>query len=113
MSLLEIVLWIIAVALVTALLYFIGLKKFQNEPKKVSENLLHACGYKVVKYLKKNEYADKEKIEEIIKDTSIRIGFNKKMFVSEPEKLSQNVIEFLLDQRYIKKADNGKYTLRK
>lgn len=113
MNTLQIIMWVVIVALATAVLYLIGLKKFQNEPKKVSENLLHSCGYKVVKYLKKNETVSKDKIIELIDGAHASVGLGKKVVVAEPQKFVDEVIGFLLDQRYIKKTDDGNYTLKK
>ena len=79
----------------------------------MTRNLLHACGSRVIKYLKKHDTITEKQIAKEIE--GVRIGqfwSKKKLQVQDGKKVSGEVIKFLLEQQYIESAGKGAYRLK-
>lgn len=114
MSIPHIIIGILLFAAATALLYAWGLGKSARQQQDLTRNLLHACGSRVVKYLKKNETITEKQIAKEIEGVKIgQFWSKKKLLVQDGKKVSGEVINFLLDQQYIESAGKGVYRLKK
>ena len=89
-------------AAVTALLYVWGLKKSFGQQETMQRSLLHACGSKVLRYLKKHDTVSKEEVAMLIEGTTVGPMWSRqRMRVQSGKDFAPQVIEFLLDQQYI------------
>ena len=114
MSTPHIIIGILLFAAATAILYAWGLSKSAHQQQDMARNLLHACGSRVVKYLKKHDTITEKQIAKEIDGVKIgQFWSKKKLQVQDGRKLSKQVIEFLLDQQYIESAGKDAYRLKK
>ncbi|MBR3867103.1 MAG: hypothetical protein IKM54_04850 [Butyricicoccus sp.] len=114
MSTPHIIIGILLFAAATAVLYAWGLSKSMRQQQDMTRNLLHACGSRVVKYLKKHDTITEKQIAKEIE--GVRIGqfwSKKKLQVQDGKKVSGEVIKFLLEQQYMESAGKGVYRLKK
>ena len=72
MSTPHIIIGILLFAAATAVLYAWGLSKSMRQQQDMTRNLLHACGSRVVKYLKKHDTITEKQIAKEIE--GVRIG---------------------------------------
>ena len=80
----------------------------------MERNLLHACGSRVVKALKKKDSLSAAEIAALI--TGMTVGqfwSRQKMKVQDGAKVAPAVITFLLDQQYIEKCGQDTYRTKK
>ena len=95
-------------AAAAALLYLWGLKKSLNQQEDMSRALLHACGSKVVRYLKKHPTISRQEVARVIEGTTVHpLWSRNRMTVKKGKDFAPQVITFLLDQQYIQ-ADGDK-----
>ena len=101
-------------AAVTAVLYVWGLKKSTNQQEELPRNLLHACGSKVVKHLKKHDTMTTAEIAQKIEGTTVRQFWSRnRLTVQSGKAFAPEVIKFLLDQQYIQSAGHDSYRLKR
>lgn len=110
----QIIVGIIAVALITAILYVWGLRKSVNQQQDMGRKLLSACGSRVVRQLKKQPTITTQQVGELIEGLTIGQAWSRsKLKVQSGAEFAPRVIDFLLDQLYIEKADENSYQLKK
>ena len=99
-------------ALATAVLYVWGLKKSMGQQDDMTRALLHACGSKVLRYLKKHKTVSQGEIAKIIQGTTVHPMWSRhKLTVKNGEEYAPAVIQFLLDQQYMKADGNNGFRL--
>lgn len=105
-----IILGILMFAVVTALLYVWGMKKSLDQQSDLTKNLLHACGSRVMKHLKKHDTVSTAEIAKLIDGVTVRPFWSRKrLTVQKGKDFAPEVIAFLLDQQYIEEAGHNKY----
>ena len=110
----EIIIGVLLFALAGAVLYVWGLKKSMSQGNDMERNLLHACGSRVVKVLKKKNTLSAAEIASLI--TGMTVGqfwSRQKMKVQDGAKVAPAVIAFLLEQQYIEKCGQDTYRRKK
>ena len=106
----QIVVGILLFALASAVLYAWGLAKAADQEDTLHRNLMHACGSRVLKQLKKQETITEREISRLIEGTSVGQFWSKhKMKVQDGKTVAPQVIAFLLDQQYIESAGRNTY----
>ena len=114
MTLWKMILGVLLFALATAILYVWGLKKSVGQQEDMNRDMLHVCGGRVVKYLKKHDTISDGEIAARIEGVSVRPFWSRKrMTVKCGKEFAPQVIEFLLDQQYVEKVDEKTYRLRR
>jgi len=110
MTMWQIIAGVLLFAAVTAVLYVWGLKKTLGQQEDLTRALLNACGSRVLKYLKKHDTITVREIERQIAGVTVRQFWSRKrLTVQAPDKVSGQVIGFLLDQQYIQPAGRDCY----
>lgn len=110
----EIIIGVLLFAVAGAVLYVWGLKKSVDQDSNMERNLLHACGSRVVKALKKKESLSEAEIASAIEGITIgQFWSRQKMKVQNGAKVAPSVIAFLLDQQYIEKCGQNAYRRKK
>ena len=110
----EIIIGVLLFAVAGAVLYVWGLKKSLDQGSNMERNLLHACGSRVVRQLKKRGVITAKEIETCIDGVAIRpVWSRNQVKVQDPKAFAPQVIAFLLDQQYMEQAADGTYRLRK
>lgn len=110
----QIILGILLFAIVTAILYVWGLKKSIGQQEDLNRKLMSACGSRVVKYLKKHDTVTKAEIARLIDGITVgQFWSRRKVRVQDGKTVSDQVINFLVDQQYIELAGNKSYRLKK
>ena len=105
---------VVMFAAVTAVLYVWGLKKSLGQKEDMSRALLHACGSKVLRHLKKHDTVSPREIAGLIEGTTIRPMWSRhRISVKNGGEYAPVVIEFLLDQQYIQPDGDKNFRLRK
>lgn len=100
-------------AIIGAGLYLWGLKKEQNQQKKLMNMLLNNAALKVLKYLKKNKKITKSQITNIILDTKASEVYSKrKAVVMNKFEFTNTLIDYMLKKELILK-ENKFYYLKK
>ena len=101
---------ILLFALVTAVLYAWGLGKAADQGDTLRRNLMHACGSRVLKALKKQETITGGEIARLIEGVTVGQVWSKhRMKVQDGKTVAPQVIDFLLDQQYIESAGGDTY----
>ena len=101
---------ILLFALVTAFLYAWGLGKSADQEDTLRRNLMHACGSRVLKTLKKQETITGGEIARLIEGVAVgQVWSKNKMKVQNGAAVAPQVIDFLLDQQYIESAGGDTY----
>jgi len=110
----EIIIGVLLFAVAGAVLYVWGLKKSVDQGSNMERNLLHACGSRVVKALKKKESLSEAEIASLIEGITVgQFWSRQKMKVQSGAKVAPSVITFLLDQQYIEKCGKDSYRRKK
>lgn len=110
----QIIIGVIAVAVITAVLYVWGLRKSINRQQDMDRKLLSACGSKVVKALKKQSVITLDQIGTLIEGVTVGQAWSRsRLKVQDGKAFAPQVVEFLLDQLYIEKAEQSGYRLKK
>ena len=98
---------------VTAVLYVWGLKKSFSQQENMVRALLHACGSKVLRYLKKHDTVSRDTIATLIEGTTVGPMWSRqRMRVQSGKDYAPQVIEFLFDQLYIQQDADGRFRRR-
>lgn len=110
MSLWQILVGILLFAVAVAILYAWGLGKAVDQEDTLHRNLMHACGSRVVKQLKKQETLTEGEIARLIEGVTVgQFWSRNKMKVQSGQAVAPQVIDFLLDQQYIEPAGRDTY----
>jgi len=113
MGVLQMVLYILFFAIVTAVLYVWGLKKTINESSDLNRILVAKCSKKILNHLAKNESITESEIIRLIDGTKADLFWSKnKIKITDAKKFSKEIINFMLENKYIIKNGN-KYSLNK
>ncbi len=113
MSTPQIILGILAFALVTAVLYAWGLHKSINQQENLERILLNKSAQKVVSYLKKNESISLEEIARLCQ--GIKAGqfwSRQKAAVQNPKAFAPKLAQYMSEQLLIQKLPNGRFSRR-
>ena len=106
----QIAVGILLFALASAVLYAWGLAKAADQEDTLHRNLMHACGSRVMKGLKKQETITAGEITRLIEGVTVGpLWSRKRMKVQDGKSVAPQVIEFLLDQQYIEPAGEDTY----
>ena len=106
----QIALGVLLFALASAVLYAWGLGKAVDQEDTLHRNLMHACGSRVLKALKKQETLSGADIARLIEGVTVgQFWSRNKMKVQNGKTVAPQVIEFLLDQQYIEPAGGDTY----
>ena len=109
----QIIVGILAVAVITAGLYIWGLRKSMMQQEDLDRRLLSACGSKVVKALKKQPVITEKEVAALISGITVGPAWSRsKVKVEDGERFAPQVIAFLQDQLYIEKDAEGNYKLK-
>lgn len=110
MSTWKIIIGVLLFAVAAAVLYIWGLKKSLNQQEDMTQALLHACGSRVIRYLKKQDTISKAEIARQIAGVTIRpVWSRNRVKVQDAKAFAPKVIDFLLDQQYIQSAGQDAY----
>ena len=110
----QIAVGILLFALASAVLYAWGLAKAADQEDTLHRNLMHACGSRVVKRLKKQETLTEREIAQLIEGVTVgQFWSRNKIKVQDGRKVAPQVIEFLVEQQYIEPTGKGAYRLKK
>ena len=110
----EIIIGVLLFALAGAVLYVWGLKKSVSQGSDMERNLLHACGSRVVKALKKKESLSEAEIAALIEGITVgQFWSRQKMKVQNGAKVAPSVIAFLLAQQYLESCGKDPYRRKK
>lgn len=114
MEALTTVVGILLFALVTAFLYVVGLKKSMTQRQDTERLLLYKCEGKVVRYLKRNGTADKKTISKLVENVQGGLFWSRrKAKVTDPDKFSATLIDYMCSQMIIVPDGKNGYKLRK
>ena len=109
----QIVIGVLLFAAVTVVLYVWGLQKSMRQSEDLPRNLLHACGSRVVRYLKKHKTITAAEIARLIEGVKVQqVWSRKRLTVQDGKEFAPQVITFLLDQEFIEKAGKDSYRRR-
>ena len=101
---------ILLFALVTAVLYAWGLAKSADQEDTLHRNLMHACGSRVLKELKKRPALTEPEIARLIQGVTVgQFWSRSRVKVQDGKSVAPQVIAFLLDQQYIEPAGGNTY----
>ena len=99
-------------AIITAILYAWGLRNELRQVEDLERRLLSKSASKVIKYLKKNGIATKKEISEQIKNVSSGVFWSKKKArISDPNKFSLTLIDYMISQQLIQSVGKKGYQL--
>jgi hypothetical protein len=106
----QIIAGILLFALASAILYAWGLAKAADQEDTLHRNLMHACGSRVLKALRKQETLSEADIARLIEGVTVGQFWSKnKMKVQNGASVAPQVLAFLLDQQYIESAGGPFY----
>ena len=117
MKTVTIILGILLFAIVTAILYLIGLKKKMEEEEALAKKLMNNASLKVIEYLKVNKEASLHEIETLIKDVKAKNFYSgNTALIMDSKEFKYRLLDFMVKNNYLleKKDQNGKkvYTLK-
>ena len=113
MNLVQIILGILAFAVVTAILYVWGLRRSATCEADLERILLSRGAGKVLRYLKKHDAIDRSEIARQV--TGLHAGLawsRRKIAVDNPKVFAQKLADFMTEQRLLEKLPNGSYRRR-
>lgn len=109
----QIIVGILAVALVTAGLYLWGLRKSLDQQEDLNRKLLAACGSRVVNTLKKQPTITVDEAARLIEGVTVgQVWSRSRLRVENGKQFAPQVLEFLCQQLYIEKTADGSYKLK-
>lgn len=104
---------LLSFAVAVVILYVVGLKKEQNQQKKLTEMMLNNGAIKVVKYLKTNEKITKNEMVSIVSNVKASEFYSKKKAkVTNKREYTSSLIDYMLNKKLIVKNDKW-YLLNK
>lgn len=90
-----------------------GRHRGKNPEKVLQEKLLKTTTKKVVKYLEKNESITVEGIEKLIRGTTVRDSWYRKMMrIDDPKTYAKGLVRCMLEQDIIRYAGKDGYCLK-
>ena len=102
---LVIIMGIFMFAVITAILYLIGLRKKMTENQRLTEMLLNNGALRVRKYLKKYGYIRETEIASVILNVKAHeFGSRKTAMITSGDDFQEQLIEYMLDQHYLLKT---------
>lgn len=108
MKILYIVGGVLLFALATAVLYTWGLRKSMMQQASTMHRLRTKCANIVVRQLKKQGTLTEKQIVELIKGVKAgEVWSKQKAVVSKPKEFAPQLIEWMIDQRWIVKTEKG------
>ena len=109
-----ILLGILMFAAVTAVLYAWGLGKALYQQQILERNLLHACGSRVIRYLKRNGTITREQVAAQIQGVTVGQPWSRhKLKIQCGKDFAPQVIDFLTEQQCIISKERNVYQLKK
>ncbi len=109
----QIILGILAVAVITAGLYIWGLRKSMGQQQDLNRRLLSACGSRVVKALKKQPAITEDEVAALIKGAAAgQVWSRSRLRVEDGKKFAPQVLQFLQQQLYIQQNPDGSWRLK-
>lgn len=113
MSILQIGLGIVLFAIATAVLYVWGLKKSLDQQETLEQNLLRACGSRVVRYLKRHDTISRAEVAQLIAGITVGPFWSRqKARVQDGSQAAEKVLDFLVNQQYIEVVKRNQYRLK-
>ena len=113
MSMPQIILGILAFALITAVLYVWGLHKSMTQQGDLERILLIKSAQKVVSYLKKHESITLEEIARLCQGVKAgQFWSRQKAAVQNPKVFAPKLAQYMTEQLLIKKLPNGRFSLK-
>ena len=113
MSTPQIILGILAFALVTAVLYVWGLRKSMTQREDLERILLNKSAQKVVHYLKKHESITLSEMGGLCKDVKAGQFWSRhKAAVQNPREFAQKLAQYMTEQLLIRELPGGRFALR-
>ncbi|MBQ0037942.1 MAG: hypothetical protein KBS74_04650 [Clostridiales bacterium] len=108
------ILLFLAFVLLGAFLCLWGMKKSETQAHDLTQNLMHNCANRIIKYLKKHDTITLKDAATLIDGvTAGQFWSKKKLKVQDPKKLAKQVIDFLIEHHYIEPTKKGSYRLKK
>lgn len=102
---LVIIMGIFLFAVITAVLYLIGLRKKMTENQRLTEMLLNNGALRVRKYLKKYGYIRETEIGSVIRNVKAHeFGSRKTVMITSGDEFQEQLIEYMLDHHYLLKT---------
>ena len=93
--------------------FMCGSRRGKNPEKVLQEKLLKATTKKVVKYLEKNGSVTVEGIEKVIRGTTVRDSWYRKMMrIDDPKTYAKGLVRCMLEQDIIRYAGKDGYCLK-
>lgn len=109
----QIILGILAFALITAVLYVWGLHKSMTQQGDLERILLSKSAQKVVSYLKKHESISLEEIARLCQGVKAgQFWSRQKAAVQNPEVFASKLAQYMTEQLLIQKLPNGRFSLK-
>ena len=113
MSTPQILLGILAFALVTAVLYVWGLRKSMTQQADLERILLHKSTRKVVSYLKTHETISLEEMARLCKDVKAgQFWSRQKAAVQDPRAFAPKLAQYMTEQLLVSALPGGRFRLR-
>lgn len=113
MSTPQIILGILAFALITAVLYIWGLHKSMTQQKDLERILLNKSAQKVVHYLKNHESISLEEMGRLCQDVKAgQFWSRQKAAVQNPRVFAPKLAEYMTGQLLIRELPDGRFCLR-
>ena len=105
--------WVLAIAVVTAVIYAWGLYRGQNQSRDLMAQLYDKCSAKVMKALKQQGVITKKEIEALIDNTTASLFYSKnRVKVEKPKAFAADLIKRMEEHNLIKQGDKaGSYVL--
>lgn len=104
-----IIIGILLFALITAILYMIGLKKKMGEDQDLARKLLNNASLKVIDYLKAEEEANIGDIDRIIKGVRAKNFYSSKTaIVVDSKEFKYQLVDFMIKNGYLIQEKNSK-----
>ena len=113
MNMPQMILGILAFALVTAVLYVWGLHKSMTQAGDLQRILLNKSAQKVVSYLKKHESISLEEIAGLCRNVKAgQFWSRQRAAVQNPQAFAPQLAQYMTEQLLVQKLPNGRFSLR-
>ena len=113
MSTPQIILGILAFALITAVLYVWGLHKSMTQQQDLERILLNKSAQKVVSYLKKHESISLDEIAQLCRGVKAgQFWSRQKAAVQNTKAFAPKLAQYMTEQLLIQKLPNGRFSRR-
>ena len=113
MSTPQIILGILAFALVTAVLYAWGLHKSMTQQADLERILLNKSAQKVASYLRRHESISLEEMAELCQGVKAgQFWSRQKASVQDPRVFAPKLAQYMTEQLLIQKLPNGRFSVK-